>query len=338
MRFCPFDGTELEASSSAVRPNRPSLGGFETKDTGMTGALLNGRYKIVGFVSKGATARVYLAEDVNDHGVVAVKMFAPAVRERDVMRERFTREADALRAIRHPNVVRVLDSGEVDAAPFVVMEALRGETLGDRLKREGPLYDKTAVRYAREAAAGLVAAHRAGVIHRDIKPDNLFITDEDSVKVIDFGMAKVVRDRGSSAEMVMGTVQYMSPEQIVSESVDERTDVYALGVVLFRMLTGHLPFDVELSTDLLGHQLFSPTPPPSWLDDDLDPNLERVILCAMRKDPANRYPSMEAFCDDLARRNPVGCPLTVEPDVYTPRTPAGREAAQFLSRGFRVDS
>lgn len=335
MRFCPFDGSELEGGSGMSPRARPSsLGGFEAKETGLTGAMLLGRYKVLGFVSRGATARVYLAEDTRGGGVVAVKMFSPVVRERAAMRARFLREADALRAIRHPNVVQVLEAGDVDGAPLLVMEALRGETLGDRLQREGSLYDKTAIRYAREAAAGLAAAHRAGVVHRDIKPDNLYVRDDDSIKVIDFGMAKMPRDGGSSAEMVMGTLQYMAPEQIVSEHVDERTDVYALGVVLFRMLTGHLPFDVALSTDLLGHQLFSPAPPPSWLDDDLDPNLERVILCAMRKDPRNRYASMDAFLEDLQRKNPVGCEMSVTPDVYQPQTEAGREAARFLSKGF----
>ena len=352
--FCPFDGMELgeaepevpepfgEASASALVV--ANVSGFEPKQTGQTGAILAGRYRILGFVSKGATARVYLAEDLETTDVVAVKMFAPAVREREMMRDRFLREADALRAIDHPNVVRVLDAGESNGAPYLVMEALRGETLGSVLEREGALPDDLALRLARETAVGLAAAHRAGVIHRDIKPDNLYLVRaaEDvappfTVKVIDFGMAKVERDGGSSAHgMVMGTVQYMAPEQIVSERVDARTDIYALGVVLFRMLTGHLPFDVELGTDLLGHQLFSPAPPPSWLDDDLDPNIERVILCAMRKDPVNRYPSMDALLEDLSRAHSLGWPLTKRPDVYQPTTDAGLDAARFLSSQFRL--
>lgn len=331
IRFCPFDGSEVETATASTRTI-----GFAPKDTRFTGAILQGRYRILGFVSKGATARVYLAEDLEDDRVVAVKMFAPAVREREAMRERFLREADMLHSIQHPNVVRVFDAGEVDSAPFLVMEALRGETLGQRLERVGSLDQATAVRYAREAALGLAAAHRAGIVHRDVKPDNLFLVDGDAIKLLDFGMAKAERDGASSAELVMGTVQYMAPEQIVSEQVDARTDVYALGVVLFRMLTGHLPFDVGLGTDLLGHQLFSPAPPPSWLDDDLDPTVERVILCAMRKDPANRYPSMEAFLEDLARQEPEGAPLQRAPDVYSPSSLAGREAAKFLSQQFRL--
>jgi serine/threonine protein kinase len=258
------------------------------------------------------------------------------VREREAMRDRFLKEADALHSINHPNVVRVIDAGEVDSAPFLVMEALRGETLGQRLERVGSLDQATAVRYARQAAAGLAAAHRAGIVHRDVKPDNLFLVDGDTIKLLDFGMAKVERDGTQSAELVMGTVQYMAPEQIVTERVDARTDVYGLGVVLFRMLTGHLPFEVEMGTVLLGHQLFSPAPPPSWLDDDLDPTVERVILSAMRKDPANRYPSMDAFLEDLSRAEPRGAPMVREPDVYEPSSQAGREAAKFLSQQFHL--
>jgi eukaryotic-like serine/threonine-protein kinase len=331
MRFCPFDGSEVEEATASTRTI-----GFAPKDTRFSGAILRGRYRILGFVSKGATARVYLAEDLEDDRVVAVKLFSPAVREREAMRDRFLKEADALHSINHPNVVRVFDAGEVDSAPFLVMEALRGETLGQKLERVGSLDQRTAVRYAKQAAAGLSAAHRAGIVHRDVKPDNLFLVDGDQIKLLDFGMAKVERDGTQSAELVMGTVQYMAPEQIVTERVDARTDVYGLGVVLFRMLTGHLPFDVEMGTTLLGHQLFSPAPPPSWLDDDLDKSVERVILSAMRKDPANRYPSMDAFLEDLSRDEPRGAPMVAEPDVYHPSSQAGHEAAKFLSQQFRA--
>jgi serine/threonine-protein kinase len=344
--FCPFDGVAVVASDDDEPPPSTrgevinTFEGFSPRATRFTGMIVGGRYRIVGFVNKGATARVYLAEDLEGSGIVAIKLYAPAVRERQTMRERFLREADALRAIDHPNVIRVLDAGEMDGAPYLVMEALKGETVGHVLEHTPVLPNETALRYFREAALGLAAAHRAGVVHRDVKPDNIFLVRDGNVtklKVIDFGMAKVERDGGSNPEgMVMGTVQYMAPEQIVSEPVDARTDIYALGVVLFRMLTGHLPFDVELGTDLLGHQLFSPAPPPSWLDDDLDPNIERAILCAMRKDPRNRYPTMEAFLDDLSRDRPEGWPMHKRPDVYEPVTDQGREAAKFLSTQFRL--
>lgn len=344
--FCPFDGAAgVETEGDEPPPSTrgeiiKTFDGFSPRATRFSGALVGGRYRIVGFVNKGATARVYLAEDLETTDIVAVKLYAPAVREQQAMRDRFLREADALRKIDHPNVIRVLDAGELDGAPYLVMEALRGETVGHVLEHTPALPDDLALRYFREAAEGLAAAHRVGVVHRDVKPDNLFLVrngNETMLKVIDFGMAKVERDGGSSAEgLVMGTVQYMAPEQIVSEPVDARTDIYALAVVLFRMLTGHLPFDVELGTDLLGHQLFSPAPPPSWLDDDLDPNIERAILCAMRKDPQNRYPTMESFLEDLAREKSEGWPMYKRPDVYEPMTDQGREAAKFLSTQFRL--
>jgi len=343
-KFCPFDGSVIVEDEEDAPPpstNREiieTFEGFSPRATRFSGAIVGGRYRIVGFVNKGATARVYLAEDLErPTEIVAIKLFAPVVRERQAMREQFLREADALRAIDHENVVRVLDAGELDGAPYVVMEALRGETIGNVLERTPVLPDETALRYFREAASGLAAAHRVGVVHRDVKPDNLFLVrsgNETKLKVIDFGMARV-RDSGTNPEgLVMGTVQYMAPEQIVSEPVDPRTDIYGLAVVLFRMLTGHLPFDVELGTDLLAHQLFSPAPPPSWLDDDLDPNIERVILCAMRKHPDNRYPTMEAFLEDLARERSEGWPMLKRPDVYEPMTDQGTEAAKFLGIQF----
>jgi serine/threonine-protein kinase len=347
MAFCPHDGTPLDPIARA-HPSAASFRGFVARATRYSGAILDGRWQIHGFINKGATARVYLAEDLREHEAVAVKMFAPYVqhdravdpRHAAVIREKFLDEAWALGKIVHPNVVRILDIGERDGAPYLVMDALRGETLGARLDREGALDVPVALRIAREIAAGLSAAHHARVIHRDVKPDNVYLVGaEATVKVIDFGMAKILRSGANvEEELVMGTAQYMAPEQIVSEPADARTDVYALGVVLFKMLTGHLPFDVDggLHLDLLGHHLFSPAPPPSWLHEHLDPAIERAILSAMRKDPQNRYPSMQAFHDDLSRARPEGWPLATARDVYVPETDEGRAAVDMLFRRFSL--
>ena len=302
---------------------------------------------------------MYLADDLLEHKKVAVKMFAPTVALRQEMRARFLRGAAATRELVHPNVVKVLDIGESDlGAPYVVLEALEGEPLGDRLRRDDVLEPPLALRIAREVAAGLKAAHALGVVHRDVKPDNVFLVgepgrDDVTVKVIDFGMAKVPRSTGSSAGFVLGTLEYMAPEQIVSEAVDGRTDIYGLGVVMFRMFTGHLPFDVSIDparslakqdqpTDILGHHLFSPAPPPSWLDEGMDPMIERVILSAMRKRPENRYETMAAMLDDLERAahlregGPHGHRLVTEPDVFEPQTERGKEAERFLSSRFKI--
>jgi eukaryotic-like serine/threonine-protein kinase len=198
----------------------------------------------------------------------------------------------------------------------------------------------------RHAALGLVAAHGAGIVHRDVKPGNLFllgpIGQPYGLKVIDFGLAKGdTSSRISGHDIVLGTIEYMAPEQIVTDPSDARTDVYGLGVVMFRVFTGHLPFDVETDLELLAHQMFSPAPPPSWLNEKIDPRIERVILRAMRKRPENRYATMQAVVDDLERILGLSPEEHVEPvpklpdDTYEPRTAAGRGAAELLFRQWR---
>ncbi len=350
--FCPYDGVPLERGRSSAKHSA-----LRSHTTRSSGAIIDGRYRIEGFVDRGATARVYLAEDLASQKKVALKVFAPSAAMGESMRARFAREAKASMAIDHPHVVRVIDTGTTSmGAPYLVLEPLPGEPLGERLRVLGKLTHDFALRLSMEAASGLVAAHALNVVHRDVKPDNLFLVRRndgtESVKVIDFGMAKTERSSGSSAQgVVLGTLEYMAPEQIVCEEVDARTDVYGLGVVMYRMFTGHLPFDLEQSARepapdlrgkaLLAHQLFSPVPPPSWLDERLDSGIERVILCATRKRRENRYPTMEALRRDLQRvvegKKPRGQPLAAEPDVFEPASKMGREAAAYLSSelGFR---
>jgi serine/threonine-protein kinase len=256
------------------------------------------------------------------------------------------REAEALRGIDHPNVVRVLDTGEtLGGVPYLVLEALPGETLGDYLRRQGTPPFEVSLDLVRQAAQGLCAAHRAGIVHRDVKPDNFVLlgpTGEPyGLKLIDFGMAKLDGTGGTSgSHTILGTVEYMAPEQILAEPVDARTDVYAMGVVMFRLVTGHLPFDTSLPADLLRHQLFSSLPPPSWLDEQLDPRIERMIFAATRKHPDNRYPSMQALLDDLDALIGVstgevqGRAPEVTPDIYNPSTVRGSEALKILAEKF----
>jgi len=348
-QFCPFDGSRLPRSkSSAMRT------AVRAKTTTSTGAVIGDRYRIERFVDRGATSRVYLAEDLHTQSMVALKVFNPSVALGEQMRARFLRGARATMHIDHPHVVKVIDTGATaDGSPFVVLEVLAGAPLGERLREEGRLDTPFALRLSLEAACGLEASHAAGVVHRDVKPDNLFLVrrrdGSETLKVIDFGMAKVQRSSGSSAQgLVLGTIEYMAPEQIVSEEIDARTDIYGLGVVMYRMFTGHLPFDVPTprddraaaaerrGRDLLGHQLFSPVPPPSWLDDHLDPRIELVILCATRKRPENRYPTMTALRRDLERirigRNPRGQALETEPDVYEAKSDLGKQAERYFTK------
>lgn len=331
---------------SAPRRSAPTLDEFKPSESQLTGMVLAARYKVHGYLTRGATARVYLAEDLIEKLPVAIKMLAAESSKSAEFSHRLLLEAEALRGIDHPNVVRVLDTGEtVGGVPYLVLEALPGETLGDYLRRQGTPPFELALDLVRQAAQGLCAAHRAGIVHRDVKPDNFVLLGPTSepygLKLIDFGMAKVNASRSvTGAHNILGTVEYMAPEQILAEPVDARTDVYAMGVVMFRLFTGHLPFETSLPADLLRHQLFSSLPPPSWLADTLDPRLERMILTAACKNPDNRYPSMQGLLDDLDALIGVSAgevsqrPPPVRPDTYVPSTATGAEALRILAEKF----
>jgi eukaryotic-like serine/threonine-protein kinase len=329
------DDEPIELRAEDFRPSMPEL------------ALLGGRYHVVEYLSRGATARVYLAEDTRgDLGRVVIKMLAPEAGHDVEFRKRMLREGHTVRPIEHPNVIRILDVSDGSGGlPYVVMEALPGEPLGDRLRREGPLSNEKSLELAKQLAAGLLAVHNASVVHRDVKPDNLFLIERDGepvqLKILDFGMAKLLTNtsaRSSSPHTVLGTAAYMAPEQILAEAIDARCDVYAFGVVLFRMLTGHLPFETDVPADLLRHQLFSPIPPPSWLREGIAGGLEIIVLNATRKDPDNRYGSMAEVLADLQRLE-AGQDIELrsllhQPDGYEAKTEQGRKAAEVLARRF----
>lgn len=336
----------------------PSLRGFSLRPTpgvGVSvGMVVAGRYRVEGFLGEGGTALVYLARDATSDELVVVKQMKPEVAHTPELRARFLLEAHALAAVDHPGVVRVLDIEEPeDEEPFLTLEALRGETLGDYLKREGVMPVEESVRLIRDAVRALDAVHEAGIVHRDIKPDNLFLVGEigspSSMKVLDFGMARLSDENyDENSTSILGTAQYMAPEQILVEPVDSRTDGYALGVVLFRMLTGHLPFEAHSKNDLLRHQLFSPVPPVSWLHEEVPLTLERIIHKATRKAPAARFASMkdlQSALDGLLGLEdpPTSKKLsTVLPsaneDIYEPVSERGRHVASVLAAEFGIYS
>jgi len=302
--------------------------------------LLAGRYAIDRYFDRGGTSKVYLGWDELCEEDVVVKILTDDAARCPVLRGHFLIGSRAALAVEHENVVRTLAVRDPEpGTPYMVMERLRGELLADLLFRTPQLPCQAALSHTAQAAAGLGALHQAGIIHCDIKPDNLFLTMQHGVpstlKILDFGLAEVAGQTiASEAHAVRGTAQFMAPEQVLGDAVDARTDVYSLGVVMFRMLTGQLPFDLKLSTTLLRHQLSSPTPPPSWLCDDLDPNVEGIVLKAMRKDPANRYASVLEMAEDLARvsngRAPHTAFSTPEVDVYTPKSSRAEQSAAML--------
>jgi len=304
------------------------------------GDIFDERYQVMGLLGRGGMAEVLHCRDMQTEQRVALKILALNFRSSEGHRTRLRREAEIAAAISHPNVVEILRIGETPGGdPYLVMELLIGETLRDVVDREGALTAERALPFIRQAAAGLAAMHAKGIIHRDVKPNNLFmcgpVGSPTHLKVFDFGFARV-QTRKRSQGQVLGTLEYMAPEQVVSDSTDARADVYSLGVVMYLALTRELPFDLASAKDMLAHQLISAAPPPSWLIPGFDPRLETVILSAIRKHPDNRYSTMEALLADidslLSGSSVNGAPLVKEPDVYEPQSELGQRALRILQR------
>lgn len=306
------------------------------------GRLLGGRFVVLDWIGRGGMADVFLARDVETARIVAIKLLAKELRASLPHRERMLREADLARAVVHPNVVTTFDAGQIeDGTPYLVLEPLVGETLHDYLARNRTMPVAMALPLLRQLAEGLLAIHDAGIVHGDIKPKNVFlcgpIDAPTAIKVIDFGLARPSGPLPDELddETVAGTLEYLSPEQAVADALDERSDVYSFGVVAFRWLTGELPFDTHLGTQLLVHQLTSPAPPMSWLAQDIEPALEALVAVALRKAKENRYQNMLSLLADLelieeGERVIFGAPVSVYPDSYEPRNELGRRALQLL--------
>jgi eukaryotic-like serine/threonine-protein kinase len=289
--------------------------------------VYSNRYEIEGPIARGGMADVFLARDQYLDRPVAVKVLFPEFARDQSFVERFRREAQSAAMLNHPNIVNVYDYGQERGTYFIVMEYVEGQSLRDILRTEGPLPAMTSARIAAEIAAALDFAHRHGVIHRDIKPGNVLITQAGQVKVTDFGIAANPTDAKQGLTQtgsVMGTATYFSPEQAQGYQVDGRTDVYALGVVLYEMLTGRAPFVGESAVAVAMKHVREQAVPPSQYVPDLPPDLERIVLTAMAKDVNQRYQSAEELRADLirfGRGHPVQAAAVV---------PAG-EAATMIS-------
>jgi eukaryotic-like serine/threonine-protein kinase len=336
---CPSDGEPLVSI--------PEIELVPTRPTDEIGVAYAKRYVVRGLIGKGAFAKVYLAEDTRTKRAVAIKVLeSPDARVPDA-KERFFREVKATDGVSHPNIVRMLDAGQrPDGAPYLIMEYLFGETLGERLQREQRLDIVSALWVARAVASALSAAHAAGVIHRDVKPHNVFLVGElgnpFTLKLVDFGFARLQGHSAFTAlGITVGTLEYMAPEQAVRDNTGPCTDIYALGVLLYRIITGELPFTGSDSEVLAQHLILPPTAPSAKLPD-LDARLEAMILTSMRKLPRNRYPSMEDFLEDIdcvleGRSAELAAGTIWETDVYRPQTAYARTVAATLYKKLGID-
>ena len=260
---------------------------------------LAGEYSLERELGRGGMGVVYLAREVQLNRLVAIKVLPGAMAERPELRERFLREARLAASLSHPNIVPIHRVGEADVFVFFVMAYVDGETLGERLRSGGPLTPASATRMLREVAWALAYAHGRGVIHRDVKPDNVLLEKSTGrALVTDFGIA-LATDDDATPGRVMGTAQFMSPEQATGSSVDGRSDLYSLGVVGYLAVSGRLPFDADSLAALLAKQVSEPAPAVSRIAPGLPRQLAGTIDRCLRKNPSERFATGEALADAL---------------------------------------
>ncbi len=329
-RVCPRDTARLEDAED------------DTADP-LIGAVIGGSYEIVRPIGEGGMARVYEARHVRLSGKrFAVKILHASYAAQPTVVARFQREAEACAAIDHPNVVDVYDVHRTaDGQPYLVTEFLDGQDLGSMLEGRGKLEPAIAVHIGRELCRALSAAHARGIIHRDMKPENVFVMGDErapQVKVLDFGISKIMEDRSSALTRtgtIVGTPAYISPEQAAGRPVDQRTDIYAVGAILYRALTGRLPFDGESTAQILSAVLAGNAPRPRTLEPAISDTLEMTLQRAMAVSPTARFATMQELEQELAfeeqELEPPGQQL--EPARELARTEPGEELPPSDSSG-----
>ena len=282
-----------------MRFMKSSVGGGRSLNTSV-GEVLGGRYRIENRLGSGGMAVVYKAEDAVLGRTVALKTLHRHYAEHDSFRRRFKQEARAMASLDHENVVKVYDISQEDDVPFIVAECVGGRDLGVMLKeRGGSLSEEFTRRVVSQLLHGLSYAHRKGIIHRDIKPSNMLLTPEGTVKVADFGIARIVDEEAPEEPgEIVGSARYMSPEQLQGKEATPRSDIYSVGIVLYHCLTGSPPFSGDLKS-LVDQQLHEVPESPRKLNRKISYHMESVVLRALSKDPAHRYRSARAMLEDL---------------------------------------
>jgi beta-lactam-binding protein with PASTA domain/predicted Ser/Thr protein kinase len=302
---------------------------------------LSDRYEVGEILGFGGMSEVHLARDVRLHRDVAVKVLRADLARDPSFYLRFRREAQNAAALNHPAIVAVYDTGEAETPngplPYIVMEYVEGVTLRDIVHTDGPMEPKRAIEVIADACQALNFSHQHGIIHRDVKPANIMISKAGAVKVMDFGIARALADSGNpmtQTAAVIGTAQYLSPEQARGESVDARSDVYSLGCVLYEVITGEPPFVGDSPVAVAYQHVREDPVPPSARHDGISPDLDAVILKALAKNPENRYQSAADMRTDLIRVHSGEAPDA--PKVFTDAERTSLMSAAPPARGGRA--
>ena len=310
---------------------------------------IGGRYEVGELLGRGGMAEVRKGTDVRLGRTVAIKRLRTDLASDATFQARFRREAQSAASLNHPSIVSVYDTGEEMATdgsnvaqPYIVMEYVAGRTLRDIIREGRKILPERALEITSGVLAALDYSHRAGIIHRDIKPGNVMLTPSGDVKVMDFGIARAVSDASSTMTQtaaVVGTAQYLSPEQARGETVDSRSDVYSTGCLLYELLTGRPPFVGDSPVSVAYQHVREQAPPPSSLDEDLTPEIDAIVMKSLAKNLGDRYASAAAMKDDIDRYlagKPVQAPAVAAaaadrlhpprlPDPLHPGVPADQE-------------
>lgn len=313
-----------------------------------------GPYEITGAIGAGGMGEVYRARDTRLNRDVAIKVLPQAFAADAERLRRFEQEARAASALNHPNILVIYDIGERDGAPYLVTELLEGETLRERL-RSGPLSVRKALDIAMQSAHGVAAAHEKGIIHRDLKPANIFVTNDGRVKILDFGLAKLVQredisvsdtqsptrtsgghaatEAQTEAGVVLGTAGYMSPEQVRGKPADARSDIFALGAILYEMLSGQRAFEKDSSADTMAAILKEEPPESDAAGKKIPPGVERVVRHCLEKNPAERFQSARDFAFNLAALSDASSSSAARAAAGTQQISRGKRRVIFATIG-----